>query len=1101
MTRIPPRALIRAVTLAVVLATAPTLAAPAGAARTTTNVLQPALVSHLDDVSASTPVRVMIQAGGSLETAKQAVASAGLSPEISLDRIGMAVAIGTPAEVSALASTDGVTRVDWADQPLEYFSNTSHIATRAKYLHDGAVDVDGDGTLDKFTGKGFSVAIVDSGTDGTHPMFADANGDSRVKKNMKVICHDLVGDVGSIFLKDEAYHTAAECLADVTAANDTDTPSGGGHGTHVTGIAAGGIVTDSTGRHLRGAAPEADIVSLSTGYTITVLSGVTAMYWVLDHHADPCGDGSCGPVVAVNNSWGVSDTAYSADSPEDVVARALVADGVVVTFAAGNDGGDGSAVATNPFGLDPTPGIISVANYDDANSGTRDNDLDSSSSRGKSGAVATYPDISAPGANITSACRPYLPVCSTGLDTGDPNYNTISGTSMATPHITGYVALLQQVAAKKLGRMLTPGEIENLMVDTAYHFGSRTYQTDTRNPGSTTGTTFDAGHGLVDMAAAVEKLTGAHVTVSNDGPVCTPTAEFTDPEGDATGGFGQSIPGGPDAKGIDITRAWLTADPTTSDVTFHWKVSDLAATPGGAEGTGEYFDFNFSFGGAGYYITASRLTEDGGESFVLGDFSGTQGGRKTLSSGLPGSFNPTTDEIRATLPAATWAGLGKPGILKPGAIVSGLSLVGRRSLVLLVPDADKATGPCAYTVGAENVVGPVNTAPSAKAGVDHATGYPGEQFVFSSTGTTDTETPANLTYTWSFGDGTASAQGATVSHTYSAVGTYTATLTVTDPSNASDTDTTVVTVRQTNRAPEASALADHSTVEVESDITFDASGSSDPDGDALTYAWDFGDGDSTLDARGARVTTSYDEVGDYTATVTVTDSAGASDTATVVVHVVPATANTPPTADVVATPDIVLKGDTVVLKAKGSYDNETAVSDLKFEWDFDDEGSTVDATSRRARATYTTAGVKIVTLTITDEGGLVDTQSVRVEVLRKLNCQNEDMTLVGWRKVRSDRADKGSYCDTFTKQTGVPTADFTTNGDAMQIVYGRARNGGAADVIVDGLVVGRIDFSSDTKRVTFGWTKTFVGLGAGDHDVTIEMVSRKSDGFLDYVAF
>ena len=92
---------------------------------------------------------------------------------------------------------------------------------------------------------------------------------------------------------------------------------------------------------------------------------------------------------------------------------------MTVVWAAGNDGGDGSANVTNGPGADPTPGIMSVANYDDAGTGSRDNDLDSSSSRGKDGAPFTYPDISAPGANITSACRPYLPICATGLDTAD----------------------------------------------------------------------------------------------------------------------------------------------------------------------------------------------------------------------------------------------------------------------------------------------------------------------------------------------------------------------------------------------------------------------------------------------------------------------------------------------------------------------------------------------------------------------------------------------------------------------------------------------------------------------------------------------------------
>ena len=57
------------------------------------------------------------------------------------------------------------------------------------------------------------------------------------------------------------------------------------------------------------------------------------MYWVLEHHADPCGDRSCAPIVAVNNSWGSSSTTFSATDPTALVGRALVTEGVTVVWA------------------------------------------------------------------------------------------------------------------------------------------------------------------------------------------------------------------------------------------------------------------------------------------------------------------------------------------------------------------------------------------------------------------------------------------------------------------------------------------------------------------------------------------------------------------------------------------------------------------------------------------------------------------------------------------------------------------------------------------------------------------------------------------------
>lgn len=69
-------------------------------------------------------------------------------------------------------------------------------------------------------------------------------------------------------------------------------------------------------------------------------------------------------------------------------------------------------------------------------------------------------------------------------------------------------------------------------------------------------------------------------------------------------------------------------------------------------------------------------------------------------------------------------------------------------------------------------------------------------------------------------------------------------------------------------------------------VNFNASGSSDPDEDALTYAWDFGDGDGAFnDATGATPSHTYASGGTYTARVRVSDGRGGTDTAQVVLRV------------------------------------------------------------------------------------------------------------------------------------------------------------------------------------------------------------------------
>src|SRR5262249_6923421 len=135
---------------------------------------------------------------------------------------------------------------------------------------------------------------------------------------------------------------------------------------------------------------------------------------------------------------------------------------------------------------------------------TRDGTVSPFSSRGAAGHPDTYPDISAPGSNITSSCRPYLPICSTGLDPRNgpgpsdiATFNTISGTSMATPHIVGIITQLFQVAPNA-----TPAQIEDTLEATAYKYADGA-------PYETVGpytTSLDKGTGLVDAYTAALRL-------------------------------------------------------------------------------------------------------------------------------------------------------------------------------------------------------------------------------------------------------------------------------------------------------------------------------------------------------------------------------------------------------------------------------------------------------------------------------------------------------------------------------------------------------------------------------------------------------------------
>jgi len=142
--------------------------------------------------------------------------------------------------------------------------------------------------------------------------------------------------------------------------------------------------------------------------------------------------------------------------------------------------------------------------------------------------------------------------------------------------------------------------------------------------------------------------------------------------------------------------------------------------------------------------------------------------------------------------------------------------------------------------------------------------------ILSAIGSSDSDLD-RLAYRWDFGDGT-TGEGVWVSHAYARGGRYTATLTVDDGrGTACSTATAAVPVR-VNRAPRA-ALAPPAKGCPGEPVAFDATGSSDPDGDMLTYRWDFGD---RATGEGGTTTHRYAAPGHFPVTVTVDDGSGMS---------------------------------------------------------------------------------------------------------------------------------------------------------------------------------------------------------------------------------
>ncbi len=154
-------------------------------------------------------------------------------------------------------------------------------------------------------------------------------------------------------------------------------------------------------------------------------------------------------------------------------------------------------------------------------------------------------------------------------------------------------------------------------------------------------------------------------------------------------------------------------------------------------------------------------------------------------------------------------------------------------------------------------------------------------------------------------------------------------------------------------------------------ISFDATASTDPEGQPLTYAWDYGDGSSGSEAQG---TYSYAAAGDYTVSLTVSDGVWLVTSEQVVTVSPP---NVPPEACFTVDPAAPSAGDPVTFDAACSSDPED--QPLTFFWDFGDGSSEEQTTALSVSHTYAAQGSYAVELMVSD-GVKQDTATQQVVV-------------------------------------------------------------------------------------------------------------------------
>jgi serine protease AprX len=380
-----------------------------------------------------------------------------------MKHLPLALLRGTVASMET-AVRGGAANDVYPDDPIELFDRAS-----ADAMGTAAPRAAG------FTGKGVTVAVVDSGCDASHPDLAD-----HVVHNVKLYSAEYAN------VPPDSSNTIAVPI-EVGPYQNTDL--GSGHGTHVAGIIAADGHTSPD--HI-GVAPDANLVCYSIGEILFTTAVVTAYDHLLDQ-ANLWG------VKVINNSWGNSFQQFDPRAPVAVATKAVADLGVNVMFAAGNSGRSNAEMSLNPFS--EAPWVTSVASETLAHvrSDFSSNGLSYDNSQGvtigagghtvfSGNRIGIYhPDVTTPGSNISSTCD----TAGTAVGPCPPGSNTTaSGTSMASPHAAGAAAVLLQANPS-----LTPSQVRSALQATSAPV------TDANGAQLAF---WQVGYGHVDLAAAVD---------------------------------------------------------------------------------------------------------------------------------------------------------------------------------------------------------------------------------------------------------------------------------------------------------------------------------------------------------------------------------------------------------------------------------------------------------------------------------------------------------------------------------------------------------------------------------------------------------------------
>jgi serine protease AprX len=419
--------------------------------------------------SATVPTEVVVTFygnGAPSSTHLQLLQSLGLTKGLTFKNLPIAGVLATSAQVEALAKSPYV-RSLYLNKKLSFYNNNETHLTGVKRLRtDKNITARNNGM--PVSGKGVGVMINDSGVDGTH-------------EDIKLGVHLVQNVLGSTNLNAQSSLLPTTYLENVP---NTDTNSG--HGTHCAGT-VGGNGARSNGLYA-GAAPGATLIGYGSGGALFVLDALGGYDYALTHQFTY-------GIRVISNSWGTSGD-FDPANPVNVASKKAYDLGIVSVFAAGNDGP--SSDTHNPYAI--APWVISVG------AGDKYGKLADFSSRGVKGEGGTFtlgdetwtfenrPTLVAPGVDVIST-RAIAPVSSLSaeMDAAEldpahvPFYTHMSGTSMATPHMSGVVALMLEANPS-----LSPAQVKAILQKTA-----------TNMPGRES---WEVGAGYVNAYAAIDHI-------------------------------------------------------------------------------------------------------------------------------------------------------------------------------------------------------------------------------------------------------------------------------------------------------------------------------------------------------------------------------------------------------------------------------------------------------------------------------------------------------------------------------------------------------------------------------------------------------------------